>query len=446
MKKLLMIAYYYPPVAGGGVQRTSKFVKYLPEFGWAPHVLTVKSGYDYYADASLENDVRQDVLIFRSHSFEPMKWVRQIVKKMTERRSVQKGNRVLHQGKVKKYRWLLLLKESIFIPDGEIGWLPFAVWRGWRIIRNCHIDLIYSTSSPYTDHLVACCLKKLTGKRWVADFRDPWSLHFKAPQFRWRKFMDRTLEKWVLRNADKVITVTDTIRDEFQRIHPGGDYSVITNGYDEDDFSAANGHRQAAPKFNITYTGILYKERSPRVFLQALAELLGEHPELKNELLIRFIGQLDNPGEADNFTFLATLKLDSVIELIAYVSHAASIDYALVADVLLLIVDQTRQSRGIMTGKLFEYLRSGKPILALAPTDGEAAALIRETQSGIVVRQDSVEEVKRQLWMLYQRYKDGTLSHLFERQHIERFSRRRLTEMLALECERCLNPTAKPGA
>lgn len=442
MKKVLMIAYYYPPIAGGGVQRSSKFVKFLPKFNWQPYVLTVKSGYDYYSDNSLEKDVMQNQHVFRTISFEPMQIVRKLLKKNATPSQTKKDRKIVKPGNIKKHPWLLTIKESIFIPDAEIGWLPFAVWRGWRLMRQHKIDVIYSTSCPYTDHLIAWCLKKLTGKPWLADFRDPWSLHLKAPQFAWRRFWDRKLEKMVLRSADTVVTVTRLIAKDFQRIVPNARYSVITNGFDEDDFQRVDRHKYETDKFNMTYSGILYKERSPKFFLVALVQLLEEKPALRSQIRVRFVGQLDNPGDSDNYNYLKSLKLDDVIEFIPYVTHLESINYVSTADVALLIIDNVRGSEGIMTGKIFEYLRSGTPILALAPPEGAAAELVRTTKSGLVVASNSVEQIKLAIGDLFQSYRVGTLSHRFPRQGIERYSRRNLTQRLANEFNQLLAESA----
>lgn len=438
MKKALMIIYYYPPVAGGGVQRSAKFVKYLPEFGWEPFVLTVKSGYDYYSDNSLEKDVAQNHHVFRTTSFEPMKTVRKWLKKHSDNSREIRDGKEIRPVRVKK-PWLLVIKESIFIPDAEIGWLPFAVWRGWRIMRRHQIDLIYSTSCPYTDHLIAWCLQKLTGKPWLADFRDPWSLHLKAPQFAWRKFWDRTLEKLVLQSAHKIVTVTSLIARDFKKIYPPADYSIITNGFDETDFQISTGDEFKIEKFNITYTGILYRERSPKFLFEAVAALLTEHPELRDQMRIRLVGQLDNPGEVDNHNLLVSLKLDPVVERIPYVRHDDSIRYVLAADVLLLIIDQVPGGEGIMTGKIFEYLRSNKPILALVPSNGVAAEVIRETNAGITPEPDSVEAIKTAIWQLFQDFQAQQLQKKYMRLGIEKFTRRNLTEMLAIEFNQLLS-------
>lgn len=429
-----MVAYYYPPVSGGGVQRTLKFAKYLPQFGWKPYILTVRSGYDYYFDESLEKDIVKAITVHRTRSIEPMKWIRKWVKRLTDYRTVKKENIVLKQGQVKRHPWLLKLKDSVFIPDGEIGWLPFAVLRGWRVMRRENIDLIYSTSSPYTDHIIALLLNKWTRKPWIADFRDPWSLNMLAPQFGWRRFVDRTLEKIVLRNTNKTIAVTEPIANGFRRIYPLGSYRTIPNGYDEEDFISLDSKKYAVDKFNITYTGILSKENSPNRFLTALSELLDDKPYLREDFLVRFVGQFDKPGEVNNYHFLMSLGLSDVVELISHVPHSESIHYCSSADVLLLIVSDGPGRDGIMTGKVFEYLRCGKPIFAVVPPEGVAAKLIRGTQLGVVAHPQSITEIKDTLSVLYKKYKSRALKKLQGRGDIDRYSRYHLTRMLAQEC------------
>ncbi len=434
MKKILMIAYYYPPVAGGGVQRTSKFAKYLCRFGWEPIILTVKEGYDYYRDDSLNKDIVQDISVYRSFSIEPMKWIRKWLKKRVDRRTLAKENTILKQGEVKKHPWLLKVKESIFIPDGEIGWLPFAVLKGWHIIRKENIDLIYSTSCPYTDHLIAYFLKRLTRKPWIADFRDPWSHSLKAPQIRFRKWIDRKLEKLVLSSTDRTVTVTKPIENEFKAIYPYGQYVTITNGYDEDDFHNIDRQKKSIQKWNITYTGILFRENSPNTFLLALSHLLKEKPALSDNMVVRFVGQLDNPGEMDNYHYLKSLNLGSVIELIPYQSHEVSIQYALSADVLLLIVNDGPYREGVMTSKVFEYLRCQKPILAVVPPNGVAADVVLRTNSGVVVHPEAIDDIKKAMLSLYQMYQKDRIKESFGFEGIDQYSRYELTKKLVQQC------------
>jgi hypothetical protein len=435
MKKILMIAYFYPPVAGGGVQRTVKFAKYLPEFGWKPVILTVHDGYDYYSDAALVKDVHPCVSVYRSRSIEPMKWIRKRLKIKPDVEGRSDKRPFLRPVRIKKRQWLLRLKEILFIPDTEIGWLPFAVVKGLYAVKKEKINLLYSTSTPYTDHLIALFLKKCTRRPWIADFRDPWSLNLHVRHFRWREALDRLFEKCVLKNADCTIAVTEPMTRDFQRIYPYARYVTITNGYDEEDFTAIPVQKENRRPFTITYTGILYKERSPRNFLTVLSKIVKENPQVARNWRILFVGQMDNPGETENADFLASLNLGKWVRHIPYVSHRESIRYALMSDVLLLIIDEGFGSHGIMTGKLFEYMRCRKPILALVPPGGAAAQLIRETHSGLIVHPDAADEMEKALYMLYDQTQKRTPDKSMGQQDITRYSRYALTRTLAGECD-----------
>jgi glycosyltransferase involved in cell wall biosynthesis len=431
MNKVLMIAYYYPPVAGGGVQRTSKFAKYLPQFGWKPVVLTVREAFDYYSDDSLLQDIDGSVTVHRSGSIEPMKWIRKRLKQQSQNPGNSKDENTSQKIRLKKFPWLLKIKESIFIPDAEIGWLPFAVIKALKLIKKENIDLIYSTSCPYTDHLIAYFLKKITGKPWVADFRDPWSLSIKAPQFSWRRFWDIRLERRILGTANRVVTVTKPIERDFRRICPQGRYKTITNGYDEDDFCSARTNAFKEDRFTITYTGILFRENSPNTFLKALANLIAEKPDLREKILVRFVGQIDNPGESDNLQYLQSLPLDSVVQLVPYVRHRQAIEYMISSDVVLLIVNDGPHRDGIITSKSFEYARSGSPVLAVVPPDGAAGQLVLQTHSGIVVHPDAIDEIRKAIHHLYKLYQRKSLDRAFKRRNLSDFNRLELTRSLA---------------
>lgn len=423
MRHVLVIAYYFPPVAGGGVQRTAKLVKYLPACGWQPWVLTVREAYDYYSDPAMLADIPPGVAVQRTRAIEPMKWVRRRLKSTADARSQLASGRVISQGGVVKRRWLLNLKELIFAPDGEIGWLPFAVSAGRALLSRAPIDLIYSTSCPYTAHLIALALKRSSGKPWVADFRDPWSEHLGASKILWRPRLDRYLERRVLASADHVVTATSSMARDFARLCPSGRYTTVTNGYDEDDFQAPPDDSLRSPKLTLTHTGILFRERSPRNFLLALRDHLAEHPADRAQILVRFVGQMDNPGEVANYRLLAELGLPDVVEVVPYVSHAGSIAHDLAADALLLFVNRTPGSNVVLTGKIFEYLRAGRPILAIVPPEGEAAALIRETRAGIVADPDSRAEIRAALQRVIEEHRRGALAGLRGAADISRFER-----------------------
>ena len=332
---------------------------------------------------------------------------------------------------LKKHPLLLTLKESIFIPDGEIGWRPFAGLKGLRIIRKEKIDLIYSTSCPYTDHLIGYFLKKWTGRPWVADFRDPWSLSIKAPQFSWRRFCDSRLEKRMLAHADRIVTVTEPIEKDFRNIYPNGHYYTITNGFDEDDFNHVDSTVLKEDRFTITYTGILFRENSPNTFLKALADLIMEKPDLREKILVRFVGQIDNPGEQDNLRYLQSLPLDKEVRLMPYVSHPKAIEYMVSSDLVLLIVNDGPHRDGIITSKSFEYIRCGAPVLAVVPPDGAAGRLIRDTNSGMVIHPDDVDGIKNAIAHLFRLHQRRALKRAFKRKSLSSYSRMELTRSLS---------------
>lgn len=429
-KKVLFIAYLFPPVGGGGVQRSSKFVKYLPEFGWQPLVLTVKEPYDFYHDDSLTKDLGDDVKVYRTLSIEPMRWVRKILKKRSQKKIEQKEKGKHSPKKSLKPGFLVKLKTYLLIPDNEILWLPFAVWRGIRIIRKERPSIIYSTASPYTDHLIALILAKLSGLSWVADFRDPWVDRANFPRNRWRLFIDRKLEKRVHKSADHIIAVTSLIAERFRELHPQGRFTVITNGYDEDDFIDMKKLKLPEREFRITYTGIFNEQRNPQKVFQALKELIDSKDDFKNKIRIRIIGQLDNPGDFENINYFRKLQLDQYSDLIEYQPHHQVVSEILQSTILLLLIGDYPQSESIMTGKIFEYLRAGRPILAIVPPEGVAAEVIRSTNSGLVVSNKNMGDIKEGISKMFDLYKEDKLEQSFKGSSIDQYSRKYLTEKL----------------
>jgi len=437
-KKVLFIAYLFPPVGGSGVQRSSKFVKYLSDFGWYPLVLTVKEPYDFYNDESLMNDVKGRCTIYRTLSIEPMKWVRKFLKRKTEKRINTNGENNLSIKSLKP-GILVKLKSYLLFPDNEILWLPFAVWKGWRIIKKEKPKIIYATASPYTDHLIALILSKLCRIPWVADFRDFWVDRPNFPQNKWRLFIDRKLEKSVINNADYIITATSLITNHFKKLYPESNYVTITNGFDEEDFSNVSYTNSAEDKFTITYTGIFNKERNPEIIFHSLNKLINNESGFKDELKIKIIGQLDNPGDFENINNFKKYGLDKYSDIISYQPHQTAINEMCKATILLLFIGEQILPETILTGKIFEYLRSQRPILAVVPVNGLAAEVIKETNSGLVVSRDSEEEIVKGILKLFDLYKRNELDNAFKRKNIEHYSRRNLTKDLTDVFERVIN-------
>lgn len=429
-RNVLFISYLFPPVAGGGVQRSSKFVKYLPENGWNPVVLTVKEPYDFYRDDEMMNDVLGRGIIYRTFSVEPMKWVRKILKKISQSKLPADSIKTIKQKSLKP-GFLVKLKTYILVPDNEILWLPFAVIKGIQLIKNYRPDVIYSTASPFTDHLIALILVKLFKLPWVADFRDLWVDRPNFPKNRWRLYIDRKLERKVIQRASHIVAATSAMTERFSELYPNQKYSSITNGFDEDDFTQSATILPENKNFVLTYTGIFNKEQNPQKIFDAVYNTINNNREIDKNIKLKIIGQLDNPGDFENVIYFNKLGLDKYSELVQYLPHKQAIEEMCRSTVLILLVGVYPHNEGIFTGKIFEYLRSGRPILAVVPDDGLAAKIVKETNSGIVVSNDNVDEISEGIVKMFELFKNEKLEVSFNRIGIEKYSRQNLTKELS---------------
>ena len=394
MKKALIISYYFPPSGGSGVQRPLKFVKYLREFGWEPVVLTAKDA-DYPAyDESLFSDIPAGVRVVRSKILEPYKLYRTFTgrdaKVATDMAALTPDTSKFSA----KDRLAEFIRSAFFVPDARIGWLRFACKTGRQIIREEKIKVIFSTAPPYTTHLIGRKLKRETGIPWVADFRDSWIGWLSTPQ--WRpgiaRRIETRMEESVLRDADKLLTVSVGVKDDLLSRH--GNYNdarwvLLPNGFDSSDFENVR-QMPKDSRIVITYAGSMYGARNPGTLVRALEEMQGDGVDLESKLLVRIVGRV---GDAIA-NMLDASGVASLFERIDYLPHGDCLGYLMASDYLLLIVDDAPANRGILTGKLFEYIGMVKPVLALAP-DGEASELIRGNNFGVVVHPKDIGEIKK---------------------------------------------------
>jgi len=428
--KPLIVTYYFPPAGGSGVQRTLKFVKYLPEFGCQPVVLTVRDA-DYPSfDETLLSEVPPDIRVYRSKIIEPYSIYRKLTgKKMGEALDVS----LLTLGKRKQRlseqisEWV---RDAFFVPDARIAWLPFALNLGKKIVRKEGIDLIYTTAPPYTTLLIGLFLKRATGLPWVVDFRDSWIGWLTAPQ--WRPRLSRRLEFWmermVLREANRILVVSSGVKADLLSRHPelNDDRWVwLPNGYDDEDFKDVPIPPRDA-RLTITYTGSLYGPRNPHFLLLALKELLAEKPDLRRKLKFKFVGRIAEPILKE----LQQPEFESLFEILPYLKHRESVGHLLASDVSLLIIDDAPVNTGILTGKLFEYIGARKPVLALAP-EGDAAELIRKFKLGIVVHPKDVPEIRKTLLHLVDKWESKRLKFEANESDVENFNRKNLTQELS---------------
>ncbi len=439
-KRVLVVTYYFPPSGGAGVQRTLKFVKYLPQYGWLPVVLTARDA-DYPAyDATLGAEVPAEVPVCRSRILEPYRLYRRLTgRRADEPLDIASLTREERRRRSLSEQVAEAVRNWLFIPDARVGWLPFAVDKGLRAARHYQVAAIYSSAPPYTCHLIGLCLSMGTGLPWVADFRDSWVGWLSAAQRPpLPQKVDCFLEQLVLARADAILTVSRGVADDLASRHPevrDSRWNLLPNGYDGADYE------DLAPlprpdRFVLTYAGSLYGHRNPQPLLRAARRLLAARPEMRHRLLLRFVGRTGGFIEE----MLRDPALNGVVELVPYVPHRESLRFLLASDMLLLIIDDAPANKGIITGKLYEYIGARKPILALAP-EGDAAALIRSLALGEVVPPEDELAIEKVLQKAYQNWTRGRLALTrANAEQIEAFERRRLTQQLARILDALVEP------
>lgn len=402
-RRVLVISNRFPPHGGAGVQRTVKFVKYLPRFCVQPFVVASRSQWTL-TDTSLLDDLHDAVTITRV-----------------------KG---LQLPSMLSFRLRQFIARWILTVDQEAGWIPFAAAKGLEVIQDKNIDLIYSTSGPYSNHLAALVLKLKTNLAWVADFRDPWvdNLSDPFPTLLHREVC-RYLEAKIMQHASRIISVSDPMTQQFARQYRemGADkFVTITNGFDPQDFSKNSLIQEARKKFTIVHAGSFYKTRTPDCFLDGIKKLLETRKIAPEDLCVRFVG---NAGKAAKDA-VAERNLDHVVEFTGYLPHSESVNALVSGHVLLLIVNTGANSQAVFTGKIFEYLAAKKPVLALAGP-GCAAELIDSTGAGIVVPPDDADAAARGVLMLMHQWRNGGSAMCCSEDVLKHYDRRSLTGRLA---------------
>jgi len=398
-RRVLVLAYFFPPLGGAGVQRTLKFVRYLDPLGWDATVVTTRSR-DYPAhDQSLLQEVPASAHVVRTAAVPLGRWLGILFHRLHLRR----------------------LRAWVTWPDGGLGWAPFALLASLRAIRRDRPDVLYSTSAPYAGHLVALLLARITGLPWVADFRDEWAANVHlADQPRTLAALTVRAESAVTGRARRVVVAADYFRLAGL---PTGDprRTEIVNGVDEADLPDPS-PRRPAERFVLAHVGTIYDTLDPTPALRALALLVERGAIERDRVEVRLVGSVWQPG------FAPPSGIN--VELTGYVEHRRAVAEMWSATALLLY----RPSSSLApSGKLFEYLASGRPVLCLAHPDNLASRLVREWDAGIVVDPQEEAGIEEAILTLWQRWEDGGLPDQEEvrRRTLERYSRRANAERLA---------------
>jgi glycosyltransferase involved in cell wall biosynthesis len=423
-KRVLIITYYWTPAGGGGVQRWVKFVKYLRDFGWEPVIYTVSNGDYPILDATLEKEVPSDIEIIKTPIWEPY----DLYKKLTGKKKGEKIDaNFLSEGK--KWNWKekigVFVRGNFFIPDARCFWIKPSIKFLESYLTQNKVDAIISTGPPHTCHLIALGIKKKFNFPWIVDYRDQWTQIDFYYELNLTWLADRRhkqLEKNVLDNCDVITPIGKTMAEDLKLISKTKSV-VITNGYDEED--KQNNALVLDEKFTITYIGTMNNARDPILLWKVLSDLKKDNHPLINDLEVKLVGK----PEVSVKNSVEHFGLTSYVNFVGYVSHAEALSYQNSTQILLLVVNNTWNNKSIITGKIFEYLASNRPIVCIGPKDGDAAEIINKSEAGVVVDYSDEKLMRDTLLSWYKLYKQNNLYS--SSKAIAQFSRRELTKTLS---------------
>ncbi|UCH15619.1 MAG: glycosyltransferase [Bacteroidales bacterium] len=423
MKKVLVITYYWPPSGGSQVLRWLKFSKYLPEFRWEPVIYTPENPEPQQTDNSLIQEIPDTIKVIKRSIWEPYKFYRIINRKKKGEKistafiSEKKSNNIIDKASN-------FIRSNFFIPDARKFWIKPSFRFLKKYIKNNTVDLIVSSGPPHSMHIIAFLLKKNLNIPWIADFRDPWTKIDYYKELLLTSWADRRhhrLEKKVLTTADFVLAVGPTMKEEF--IKAGArNVKTITNGFD--DYKLPADRIKQDSKFSITHVGSIPKSRNAEILWKAISELIKTQKGFGDNLQINLIGKVD-------YSVIDSLNKYNLINFTIqneYIPHLQALKRMSMSQVLLLLINNTQNAKGILTNKFFEYLSVKRPILAIGPTDGDIAGILASSRAGKISDFDDLNNLKENIASYYNMYLMDKLE--ISSGNIDRFSRLNLTREL----------------
>lgn len=420
-KKLLIITYYWPPAGGPGVQRWLKFVKYLPDFGIQPIVYIPDNPTYPIIDEGLISEVSDEAIILKNKIFEPYQLASFLSKKETKKISSGIIPAAKKQSFVEKM--MLWIRGNLFIPDARKFWVNPSVKYLKKYIQENNIDTIVTSGPPHSLHLIGLKLKLELGVKWFADFRDPWTTIGYHKSLKLSSYADKKhkrLEHQVLNTADTIIVTSKTTKTEFQAI-TNKPIEVITNGYDVE-----NVPKQALDeKFTLAHIGSFLSDRNPKILWESLNELISENELFKTHFQLKLIGKVSQ----EILDSISKFKLDLYLNNLGYVSHSEAVKHQKTSQVLLLIEIDSEETKSIIPGKLFEYMVSERPIIAIGPKDSDFAEIIKSTNTGVFFTYDEKEHLKKTILSNFELYLDKKLQ--VYPVGLQNYTRKNLTQKLA---------------
>jgi glycosyltransferase involved in cell wall biosynthesis len=420
-KKLLIITYYWPPAGGPGVQRWLKFVKYLPDFNVQPIVYIPENPTYPIIDNGLESEVSEKAVILKHKIVEPYGLASFFGKNKTKK--ISSG--IIPNQKKQSFleKTLLWVRGNIFIPDARFLWVKPSVKYLKKYIQENNIDTIVTSGPPHSLHLIGLQLKQELGVTWLADFRDPWTTigyHKALKLSSYAEKKHKALEHEVLNTADTIIVTSKTTKAEFEAITTQP-ITVITNGYDVEQVTK----QPLDEKFTVAHIGSFLSERNPRILWKALKELTKEHQDFAADFQLKLLGAVSQ----EVLDTISEFKLNDFVLNLGYVSHQEAVVHQRKSQVLLLIEIDSVDTKSIIPGKVFEYMVSERPIVAIGPEGSDFAEIITSTNTGVFFTYDEKEKLKDLLLKYYQDYKANNLK--VHAVGLQQYSRKSLTEQLA---------------
>jgi len=420
-KKVLIITYYWPPAGGPGVQRWLKFVKYLPDFGVEPIVYCPENPNYPIIDESLVNEIPKGITILKQPISEPYGLAGLFSK--TSAKKISSG--VIPKEKKQSFieKAMLYIRGNYFIPDARKNWVKPSVSFLSNYIEEHNINTIITTGPPHSLHLIGLELKETLGVKWLADFRDPWTTigyHKALKLTESSKAKHLELELKVLNAADALIVTSHHTKNEF-KTKTKQPISVITNGYDSHSVKIEGKDEL----FTLSHIGSLLSDRNPLILWETLSELIAENAAFSKAFKLRLIGVVSD----DVMASIHQNGLKNHVEVLGYVSHDEALRFQMKSQLLLLIEINSEDTKAIIPGKVFEYLISETPILAIGPKDADVEHIITSTNTGTYFNYNQKEELKRQLLSYFEAYKNNSLK--VNAIGLKPYSRKALTEQLA---------------
>ena len=419
-KRVLIICYYWPPAGGPGVQRWVKFIKYLPNFGIEPVVLIPENPSYPLKDDTLINEISPDLSLFKLPIKEPYK-LANIFGEKSKRLSSGIINPSNKQSLIE--RLLLFIRGNFFIPDARIMWVNSAYKKAKTLIENFNIDTVITTGPPHSIHLIGHKLKNNCNVSWISDFRDPWTAigyHNKLKLLSFARARHRKLEALILNSCDKIIVTSPATKQEFQS-KTNRPISIITNGYDHINDSLII----KSNDFLISHIGSLLTERNPKILWKVLESLVKNDSNFAKSLRIELYGVVSDQVKAS----IKFHELDDYVSYKGYVTHKDAIIAQKTSQLLLLIESNSDTASHIIPGKLFEYIASKTPIIAIGPNTSDIKKIIADTHSGDYFNYYDEEILAEKLKSYFKQFSDDII--ISETHSFEKYSRYNLTHKLS---------------